>query len=399
MTFHRCILLGVILSVLTASGKLQAAPPTKSTVTVEVPKQFPAGITTVVVGQLSNKKVAGNAWLLKRIGHEPVAGQRDSQTGRVLFLAAITADEVGGKLEFQLAEPKFGWRVDIVETPTGFRFLDGKRAVMDYRREPKSLDGKSKRANYIHPLYGLDGEELTQDFPSDHLHHRGIFWAWHQLWVGEQRAGDAWVNKDLQYVVRKAEVVDRGLVFATLKLKVDWMSSVLTDDSGQPKAVVEETTLIRLFHSVDKTQLIDFEIRLKPLLPDVRIGGSEDVKGYSGFTVRVRPPREMKITDANGQLKKDTLQTASAWADVSGQFGDGNKTTGLAILGHSSLPQFPPKWVLRHYGMQNVAYPGREPIALNADKPLVLRHRLVIHSGDVQKSRISDHQRAYELQP
>ncbi|MGZ8921068.1 MAG: DUF6807 family protein, partial [Limisphaerales bacterium] len=34
------------------------------------------------------------------------------------------------------------------------------------------------RSTYIHPLYGLDGEVLTDDFPKDHYHHRGLFWAW-----------------------------------------------------------------------------------------------------------------------------------------------------------------------------------------------------------------------------
>ena len=34
-----------------------------------------------------------------------------------------------------------------------------------------------------------DGQVLTEDFPADHLHHRGIFWAWHQVYVGEKAMG------------------------------------------------------------------------------------------------------------------------------------------------------------------------------------------------------------------
>jgi len=45
-----------------------------------------------------------------------------------------------------------------------------------------------------------------------------------------------------------------------------------------------------------------------------------------------------------------------------------------------------------------VVYPGRQPITLWADKPLVLRHRLVIHRGNVKKSRIPDHQKVYEYE-
>src|SRR5690606_17767632 len=43
---------------------------------------------------------------------------------------------------------------------------------------PKGTAPHYWRSNYIHPLYGLDGEVLTQDFPEDHPHHRGVFWTW-----------------------------------------------------------------------------------------------------------------------------------------------------------------------------------------------------------------------------
>ena len=37
------------------------------------------------------------------------------------------------------------------------------------------------RSNYIHPLYGPDGEVLTEDWSVDHPHHRGIYWAWPEV--------------------------------------------------------------------------------------------------------------------------------------------------------------------------------------------------------------------------
>ena len=29
--------------------------------------------------------------------------------------------------------------------------------------------------------------------PADHRHQRGLFWAWHQVWIGEERIGDPWL--------------------------------------------------------------------------------------------------------------------------------------------------------------------------------------------------------------
>ena len=47
------------------------------------------------------------------------------------------------------------------------------------RREGVPAD--RARSSYVHPLYGLSGEVLTDDFPEDHYHHHGIFWTWPEV--------------------------------------------------------------------------------------------------------------------------------------------------------------------------------------------------------------------------
>jgi len=43
------------------------------------------------------------------------------------------------------------------------------------------------RSDYIHPLYGPQGEILTKDWSKDHPHHRGIYWAWPEVdWRGQR---------------------------------------------------------------------------------------------------------------------------------------------------------------------------------------------------------------------
>ena len=72
--------------------------------------------------------------------------------------------------------------IRVVENAEGFLFTQSEAKILFYQRKPKSHHGKFQRANYIHPLYDLEGNVLTEDFPSDHRHHRGIFWAWHQVY-------------------------------------------------------------------------------------------------------------------------------------------------------------------------------------------------------------------------
>ena len=395
MVWRLAIVLAIVLH---GATNLQAQLSANGQMTVRwsVPKEFPTGLQTVVPGTLSGSNPGGRTFLLHRSGQPDIPAQRVVGTHHVWFIAKVSEPTLGKTLEFRSTKYEGKAAVTIARKKDGFQFSDDGQPVMFYQREPKSKEGKSTRANYIHPLFGLDGELLTQDFPDDHLHHRGVFWAWRQLYVGKERAGDPWINRDFLSVVKEADIVDQGPVFATLRVTVDWVSPQITDDAGKPMPIVRETTRIRLFHAAAESRFIDFEIRLKPLLPDVKIGGAENARGYSGFTVRVKPPREIELNDANGFLKEDSIGNVSRWADVSGLYDQNQGVTGVAILSHPSLPEFPPKWLLRHYGMQNVVYPGRQPIALWADKPLVLRHRLVIHRGNVKKSRIPDHQKVYE---
>jgi hypothetical protein len=80
-----------------------------------------------------------------------------------------------------------------------------------------------------------------------------------------------------------------------------------------------------------------------------------------------------------------------------GTYGEGEKPSGLAILCHPSLPDFPQRWIIRsRRSMQNAMYPGREAIALSTKEPLVLRYRLVVHRGDAADANIEQLQKAYE---
>src|SRR5687768_7784513 len=93
------------------------------------------------------------------------------------------------------------------ESPTGrkgFRFepvsdsslglWEGDKRVLVYNHgiTPKpALEGAKERSTYIHPIYGLDGEVLTDDYPKDHVHHRGLYWAWPHITI-EDNEYDLW---------------------------------------------------------------------------------------------------------------------------------------------------------------------------------------------------------------
>ena len=276
------------------------------------------------------------------------------------------------------------------ENAQGVELTENGKPVFFYQRASKSLTGRYVCNNYLHPLYSLTGDTLTEEFPPDHPYHRGIFWAWHQLYIDNKKVGDGWVLDSISQEVAKAESgVQKSL--AQLALDVDWKSSVW--QNGKP--FVHEHTLISVHPVENGLRKIDFEITLLALAPNVSIGGSEDEKGYGGFCTRIRLPADLVFTSAKGQVIPQTLQIiAGPWMDFSGTFEKNSLKSGISILCHPETPNYPAPWILRQVtSMQNVVFPGRERLELRIDKPVVLKYRLIVHNGgpgDVDLARLQD---------
>jgi hypothetical protein len=285
-----------------------------------------------------------------------------------------------------------------IEQADGCLITEGTNKVLFYQRTTKSLDGKRPRAHYIHPLYDLDGKVITEDFPADHLHHRGIFWAWHQIKIGEKSVGDAWETRDFMYDVTGLKVSRPQPTSIRLTTTALWKSPAWLDAAGKEKPYVRETTTIEVHAASSNARAIDFHIHVAALEDGLRIGGSDDEKGYSGFSPRFRFPRNLRFTGQDGVVEpRNTAVDAGPWIDFSGKFGDTDEVSGVAILCHPSLPEFPSKWILRNKAsMQNAAYPGRVPVPITRDRPLDLRYRLIVHKGDEKQAGVAPRQAEYE---
>jgi hypothetical protein len=280
----------------------------------------------------------------------------------------------------------------LAENDQGIELSENGKPVFFYQKKQKSLTDKYLCNNYIHPLYNLNGDILTEEFPPDHPYHRGIFWAWHQLYVDNKRVGDGWVNDSISQSVVKIST-DKNNNEALIKLNVLWSSLVLQD--GKP--FIDENTTITVHKTESDLRKIDFEITLKALVNGLEIGGSADEKGYGGFCVRMKLPEGLIFTSEQGAVTPRELQVrAGSWMDFSAGFGNDQKISGLAILCHPSMPDYPEPWILRQKSsMQNVVYPGRERIKINADKPVVLRYRVIIHNGDAKTLDLPALQKEY----
>lgn len=289
------------------------------------------------------------------------------------------------------AEESKGIRFE--KTSQGIGVFEGDTPVAFYQaRVKRSEKGTHPRNNYLHPVYGLDGQVLTEDFPKDHAHHRGIFWTWHQMYVGEKAMGDAWECRDFVWDI--GQVNTGGLEGGPGAIWFDclWKSPALKSKAGELVPFVRESTEITFYPKTETYRVIDFSIELTALVDDVKLGGSKDSKGYSGFSTRVRLSPTTRFTSSTGVLapQKDPLG-AGPWVDFSHPAVEGWEAEGVAILQHPSNPKHvafadgPQPWILRQQrSMQNAAWPGSEAVGLPGDgEAIVLRYRLVIHRGDL----------------
>lgn len=265
--------------------------------------------------------------------------------------------------------------------------------VFYYRKEPKTLTGEYICNHYIHPLYALNGDTLTEEFPPDHPFHRGIFWSWHKFYVDSFSLGDDWIMENISHEVIALQTSTEKSA-ATLDLDVMWSSSLL--ENG--KDFMQEKTRIKVYPLNTGVRMIDFEISLKALIPGVSMGGSDDEKGYGGFCTRLQLPGDLVFTSDHGPVIPQTLQViAGPWMDFSGTFGPSDKLNGLAILCHPSTPNYPAPWILRQKtSMQNIVFPGRDRVLISMDLPTILRYRLIVHEGSAGNLDLASLQAEFE---
>jgi len=253
---------------------------------------------------------------------------------------------------------------------------EGGKPRFFYQTATKSLDGNYPRANYVHPLYGLNGEILTEDFPEDHYHHRGIFWTWHQLYVKGKRIADPWFCEGISW-----EVSDTNTTIndsnAILEATVKWLS-----DSLDQKEVLEENVKITYTKLESDAYSLTFDISLIALVDSLELGGSEDAKGYGGFSPRIKLPKDIVFLSNGTEITPQNLPVqAGPWMNLTGTF-DENNPSGIVIMGEPDhLPSYQ-GWILRSAkSMQNMAFPGRNPIKLPKGTGLAFRNMILVHKN------------------
>ncbi len=301
------------------------------------------------------------------------------------WCAVLPKTAASGRFTLQ-ADPSAEKRFSLTEADGGLSLSERGKPVFVYRHKEQLAAGvpeKYRRATYIHPLYDLRGTVISDDFPKDHVHHRGLSWTWAHVGVGGE-VYDLWACEGVRQVFEKWLAQETGPVCATIGVKNAWWTA--------QKKIMDEWVWIRAFGTNEYGRAIDVLLTLKALEP-IDLSGRKE-KGYSGFGLRYGPRRTTIITTPQGKETADSDLKPLPWADETGNFGGSTSLSGAAIFEHESNPHFPAGWCLRHYGFIGVSWPGVEVIHLEPGKTLTLRFRVWVHDGDAQAGKV---QEAYDL--
>ena len=299
--------------------------------------------------------------------------------------------ESGAIGEYSLAESKAESILKISNENSGrIQITEQGEPIIVYNYDMQLKEGvpdRYRRSGYIHPVFDLKGQELTDDFPADHYHHRGLSWMWPKVFVNGKRY-DLWhiygpqgQYEGIHQKFDKWLFKEEGPVCATFGVKNSWV----LDDQHK---VMDEWVCVRVFRTGKRGRAIDISLTWQALEP-IEIEG-QDKKGYGGLNFRLAPRRETIITTSEGLETSDSDLKEVAWADQSAKFADSEDFSGVAIFQNQQNPDFPAGWCLRHYGFLGVAWPGVVPVKFEPGKPLTLRFRIWVHDGDVEKGNVKE---------
>jgi hypothetical protein len=348
----------------------------------------------------------GGAWRLIEVDRPDVAGPVQiggaiaadgTAAGTKRLFARIPGSESQGVRRFRLeraesAQPPAGPFVLKDVSDSSLQLLEGDKPVMTYNHGvitgEKVPEGEPRRtrACYVHPVWGLNGEVLTDDFPPDHYHHHGIFWSWPHVGIDGQEH-DLWTSTNIRHRFVHWIQRETGPLAAVLAVENGWFV-------GDRKVMVERVWM-RSFPAADGGRSLDFELTWIPVDKPITLRGAEE-KSYGGINLRFAPRKDTLITVPNGPAKEDLPDTPLAWADLTAQFPDAPGPSGAAIFVDPGHPDYPPTWLTRHYGILCVGWPGVKPQTFEPGKPIRLNYRIWLHKDSVDTAGLEQVYDAYK---
>ena len=263
--------------------------------------------------------------------------------------------------------------------------LRGKPVLRYHKAQTEPPEGVGKEfahEAYIHPAWTPAGRVVTDDYPPDHKHQRGIWFSWTKTEF-HGRHPDFWnLGKGTAYT-RLAGIsgTASGPVLARFDARLEHVD---LKAPGGPAVMLHEDWTVRIWNVGGKDAayyLWDLTSRQRcatdePVhLPKYFYGGL----GYRGNRAWLK---QVAMKTSEGKTRKDGNESKARWLDVSGPLDGG--TAGCLILIHPENFRYPQPLRLNPNQPQICVAPSQEgDWAIKPGEEYVSRYRFVIHDGQM----------------
>lgn len=278
------------------------------------------------------------------------------------------------------------------ESESAIELREAGRLILRYWKKPSPEAAENEphysRTGYIHPFLTPKGQSVTGDYPTDHPHQHGLFFAWtntefagHKLNFWDQKAETGRVLHD-----STVETLE-GNVVAGFTVRLRHEDLVLAD---KPTTVLDETWTVRAWRAVEgEGTLVDIESRQvcasdRPLQILKYHYGGMAIRGPAAWFNPVKdaePPAAFFTSE--GKSRTDGNHTRPDWVAMTGPADEGGSAT-VAIFSHPENFRAP-QWVRLHPAKPYFVFTPmvEEGFAIEPDResPYVSRYRYLVFDG------------------
>jgi hypothetical protein len=341
----------------------------------------------------------GDSYALRDTSGELIPVQIDSDRTASFVLPALKAGETK---TYRLVEAasKVTTGVDLTRRAEGVDFTVAGRKVFSFVTTPAGLPDKNikpifLRGGYIHPVFTPSGLLVTDDYPSDHYHHHGIWFAWTKTEF-EGAHPDFWNVGDGTGRV-EFESLDRtwtGPVHGGFTSRQRYVAII----GSAPKPALNEQWEVRVYNvgggkggqgGKDKRYFL-FDIVAtqqcasnSPLvLEEYRYGGM-GVRGHRNW----KDKSKVWFVTSDGKARESGNATRARWIHLSGLVDE--QMAGIAVLDHPGNFRSPQPLRLHPddpYFNYAPSQLGR--FEIKPGEKFVLRYRYIVADGAADKREL-----------
>jgi hypothetical protein len=279
--------------------------------------------------------------------------------------------------------------VAFTRDPADLRFTIGGAPVLSYHVDRNAVprtDIKPEifRAGYIHPVFSPAGKLVTDDYPSNHVHHHGIWTPWTKTSF-QGRTIDFW-NMQNKTGAEDLIAVDRtwsGPVHGGLEARL-----LMVDLSAPtPVTALNETWQLTLYdvpslpHPVRMFDLVVTQTcaTADAVQPQKYVYGGFGLRGASAWNGPGDAARFLTSEGFTDRIKGN--DSRARWCYLGGNV-EGGGVAGTTVLGHPDNFRAPQP-VRLHPNMPYFSFAPQQlgDFSIEPGKPYVARFRFIVTDG------------------